>query len=920
MRKKGFEDMPEITRRQFVGGSAALIAHRQLRASNNQRSSGTCAQLKCEYAENPMGLDVLRPRLSWIIESTDRAVIQTAYRVLVASSEEKLLTGIGDLWDSGKVNDNNPSQIVYSGTELQSRQYCCWKVRMWDGMDAASEWSAPASWEMALLSHADWRATWIGASAFDDDDFSYTRPAPFFRKTFEVSKPISLARVYVCGLGFYELHLNGYKVGDHVLSPNQTNYDRRALEHLAYPFDNKTSQRVDYLTFDVTKALVVGKNAIGAILGNGWYNQRDRLAEGTMWYGSPRLIVQLEMKFSDGTGQQIGTDESWDTYDAGPIVHNGIFTGERYDARLEMDGWAAHDFDASAWRHATAMRAPTGRLTAQYSLPDRVVRTIPPDSFKDIGTQVTRFDFGQNLAGWARVRIDGTRGINLPLQFIEDGGHTYSQSDCYVLRGGSEEIYEPRFTWHGFRFVDVTAPLEVRRSLHIDARVVHSDVREAGDFRCSNSLFNQILHNYRWSQQSNMHCGVPSDCPHRERVGYTGDGQTSAEAAIFNFDMSRFYTKWIGDVSDAQNLNTGFVPHSAPFEGGGGGPAWGSSIVIIPWLMYVYYGDRRILEEHYSGMKRWIEYLNTRMDKDGIVVREEPGDWDLGEWATPSKIEIPAELVNTCYYGYIAQLMARSAEVLGKVDDVAHFHALADAAAKAINIRFFDRSRAQFWEGRQGANVFPLAFGLVPPEHRQAVFDRLVEVIVNENESHFDTGMFATRLLLKVLTEGGRADLAYDLMNQRTAPSFGWQVEQGATTLWENWNGEDSRNHAMFGGVCEWFYQVLAGINPDPENPGFKHILIRPHFLENLSYVEAKYHSIHGEIKSAWVRNGGEIRLSITIPANCTATVLVSTDDSAKILESGKPIARASGVHSVAPREGSIMLGIQSGTYIFTIS
>jgi alpha-L-rhamnosidase len=911
--------MTYITRRQFLSGSAALLAQRQLHGAADPHTALACTHLKCEYVENPLGIDILRPRLSWVVESPHRAANQTAYQVLVSSNEETLLSGRGDLWDSGRVKSNDLSQIIYDGVELLSRQLCCWKVRIWDGNDRPSEWSNTANWEMALLAPSDWRAKWIGGSSFYSGSLTYTPPAPFLRNVFEVSKAVASARVYVCGLGFHELYLNGAKVGDYVLSPNQTNYDRRDLDRLAYPFDDKTAQRVDYLVFDVTKDLVAGKNAIGAILGNGWYNQRDRLVEGDMWYGLPKLIVQLEIKFTDGTSHELLSDETWSVSDTGPIVHNGIFTGERYDARLEMDGWSVHDFNASAWQPAVRVPAPTGRLTAQYSLPDRIVETIASISSIQTGPQITRFDFGQNLAGWARIHINGICGTSVPLQFVEDDEHAYGQSDCYVLKGGGEEAYEPRFTWHGFRFVDVMGSEELRKHLRVEARVVHSDVEAAGDFQCSNVLFNRILHNYRWSQRNNMHCGVPSDCPHRERVGYTGDGQTSAEAAIFNFDMSRFYTKWINDISDAQSSSTGYVPHSAPFEGGGGGSAWGSALVIMPWILYLYYGDRRVLEKHYTSMTRWVEYLKTRTDKDGIVVREEPGGWNLGEWATPVRLEIPPDLVNTCYYAYVAQLVANSAGVLGKTQDIAYFRSLADAAATAISRRFFDESRAQYWEGRQGANVFPLAFGLVPLQHKKAVFDRLVEIIVDENHSHFDTGMFATRLVLKVLMEGGRGDLAYNMMTQQTKPSFGWQIAQGATTLWENLNGDGSHNHAMFGGVCEWFYQALAGINPDPASPGFKHIVIRPYLLGDLSHVEAKYRSIHGEIKSSWVRNEEEFNWSLTIPGNCAATVLLPNIGKSMVQESGQPLARAVGVRSLGLREGRVALRVESGIYNFSV-
>lgn len=916
---------PDITRRQFLAGSAALAAASRLHAASSSDDPRICTGLRCEYAENPLGIDVVRPRLSWNMVSGNRGARQTAYQVLVTSSREKLAANHGDLWDSGRVASAASSQIVYTGAALQSRQRCWWKIRVWDENHHPGEWSHPAHWEMALLHPPDWRAKWIAADAFDPGDVTATAPAPFFRKEFAVSKAVTSARVYICGLGFYELYLNGNKIGDQVLSPNQTNYDRRTLGRLLYPFDDKTGKRVLYLTHDVTANVVAGNNTIGAILGNGWYNQRDRLVEGDMWYGTPRLIAQLEITYADGTRQEIVTDATWSVTDTGPILHDGIFSGERYDARLEMHGWAAPGFNASAWRTAVEVPAPAGRLLAQAGFPDRVIQTLQPVSYSRTGPQTTRFDFGQNLAGWARLHAYGVAGSDALLQFTEEGGRGYGQQDNYILRGGDGETYEPRFTWHGFRYVDVVGTEELRKQLRVEARVVGSDIQPAGDFHCSNPLFNRILQNYRWSQRSNVHCGVPSDCPHRERVGYTGDGQTSAEAAILNFDMARFYTKWIDDIADAQNRNsqnggTGYVPHSAPFEGGAGGPAWGSAYAILPWLMYLYYGDRRVLEENYSGMKRWVEYLRTRTDKDGIVVREEPGDWDLGEWATPGTVEIPPEMVNTCYYAYCAQLVAQTAGVLGNTAEVSCFQNIASAAATALNQRYFDANRAQYWEGRQGANVFPLAFGLVPAKHRKAVFNRLVEITVRQNNTHFDTGMLGTRLLLRILSDGGRADLAYELMNQQTQPGFGWQIAQGATTLWENWNGEGSHNHVMFGGVCEWFYQSLAGIRPDPANPGFRHVFIQPEWIADLSHVEARYRSAQGEIRSGWNRTDKDIQLQLTIPANCEATVLLPDNDASKIRESGQRLDRARGVRILNPQNGRMALRIESGSYDFLIA
>jgi alpha-L-rhamnosidase len=912
-----------MTRREFLGAAAVAAAEMRIAPATTAVGGAPmkATRLKCEYAENPLGIDVRKPRLSWVLKSNRRGSKQTAYQIIVSRREDKQSPGEGDLWDSGKVAADDLTQVIYEGLAMQSRIRCHWRVRVWDEQDLPSDWSAPAHWEMGLLEPEDWEAQWIGDGSREELRLNYTGPAPYFRKSFELSRAVSSARAYVCGLGFYELYLNGAKVGDHVLSPNQTDYDRRLLRRLLYPFDDKTSKRVLYVTYDVTQHLQAGRNVAGIILGHGWYNQRDRGAEGCMWYDSPRLILQIEIEYGDGSRESIVSDESWKVSTSGPLIHNGIFTGESYDARLDMPGWSGADYDDSAWRPAELVRAPTGPLRAQCSIPDKVVKTIQPISVSNPQPGVNRFDLGQNLAGWARLKVQGPKGRRITLRFIEEMGEDYGQSDNYVCAGKGVEVFEPRFTWHGFREVEMTGAPEPLSLNSLEGKVVHTAIDPAGHFECSNELFNRILQNCRWSQLSNMHCGLPSDCPHRERVAYTGDwGRVGAQAAIFNFDMSRFFTKWTDDIGDAQNRETGFVPHSAPFEGGGGGPPWGSAYVVVPWLMYLYYGDRRVLEAHYAGMRRWIEYLKTRTDQDGVVVREEPGSWCLGEWATPAKLEIPPPLVNTCDYAYVSQLMARIAGLLGRAEDVGYFQGCADSARRAVNSRFFDPARNQYHDGRQGANVFPLAFDLVPPQHAQAVFDRLVEIVVRDNQSHFDTGIMATPLLLDLLTERGRGDIAYALMNQTTFPSFGDHIAKGATTLWEYWNGQLSHNHAMFGSVCAWFYRSLAGINPDPEQPGFRNVYIRPYPLADLTYARAEYQSVRGRIASHWTRSQGEFRLNVDVPAGCAATVLLPAADPAKVSEAGVLLQKAPGIRFLGITQGRVACSIGSGDYEFLVS
>ena len=876
------------------------------------------AGLRCEYAVDPLGIGAPRPRLGWTLEGPGRGRRQTAYQVLVSADLAEFARGSGGLWDSGRVSSAESAHISYAGRPLASRMRCHWQVRVWDETGAPSPWSAPAFWEMGLLEAADWQARWIGATAAEDS-FARTHPAPYFRKAFELPAAVRRARAYICGLGFYELRINGRKVGEDVLAPNQTDYDKRRLRHLLYPFDDRTSKRVLYCTYDVTGMLAPGRNAAGIILGNGWYNQRDRVEEGWMWYGVPRAILQIEAELADGRRIVIATGGGWKVTTGGPILHNGIFTGERYDARLEMPGWDTADFDDVAWAPAVEAPAPAGALEAQAGCPDRVERNVRPVAVANPRPGVYHFDMGENMAGWARLRVRGRRGAEIALRFREELGQDYGQQDTFVLAGGGVETCEPRFTWHGFRHVEVTGAPAPLSAEDLEARVVHSAVTPAGTFECSNPLFNRIFENYRRTQLANMHCGVTSDCPHGERLGYTGDGQVAAPAAIYTFDMARFYTKWIDDIACARNKVTGFVPHTAPFEGGGGGPPWGSAMVLMPWYMYLYYGDRAVLARHYGAMRDWVRYLGSRTGTDGIVEKEEPGGWFLGDWLPPAKVEISPAFVSTCYYAHAARLTGRAAEVLGKREDAASLAALAARVGAAANARFFDAARAQYLNGRQGANFYPLAFDLVPPDRVQAVLDRAVAILIDDNGGHFDTGFVGTPLVLDVLTAHGRADVAHTLMNQRTFPSFGYAIDKGATTLWEAWDGRGSHCHPMFGAVCRWFFAGLAGIRPDPAQPGFQHILLRPSAAGDLSWCAARYRSIRGEIAARWEQTPGAFRYEVRVPAGSGATVLLPGTDPSRVTEGSAPAARAAGVQYVGAEGGRTRWAIGSGEYAFTV-
>ena len=532
----------------------------------------------------------------------------------------------------------------------------------------------------------------------------------------------------------------------------------------------------------------------------------------------------------------------------------------------------------------TIVKAPTGELQAQLTPSDKVTREIKPKSLIESSDTSYVYDFGEMFSGWVKIKLEGKKGNRVSLRYIEEMGGDYGQKDVYILSGDGIEEYEPRFTWHAFRKVEISGISESVTLTDVSGRVVHTAVDSVGFFECSNELFSKIHESYIRTQLGNFHGSFSSDCPHRERLGYTGDGQLLVESSIFNFDMSQFYLKWLNDMADLQDSITGFVPHTAPFGGGGGGPAWGSSYVIVPWFYYLYYGDKSVLEKHYAGMKHWVKYLDTRTDKNGLVDREEPGAWCLGDWAAPGNVEIPPPFVNTCYYYYCTDILSKAASVLGNVKGEKYYSDLASEIKDNINNAYYDKEKKYYWENRQGANAFPLAFGIVPQGDTIRVVENLVKNILN-NKGHFDSGILATPLMLDVLSIFGREDIAFTLMNQRDYPGYGYLLEKKATTLWEYWDGKLSHSHPMFGSVVRWFFKDLAGINPDPEKPGFNNIIIKPLISGDLTFVNAGYKSVYGQINSSWNIKNNKFYLNVEIPANTTATVYVPTtaENSVKI-------------------------------------
>lgn len=881
-----------------------------LAACAPQKVDFVVTDLRCEYLSQPLGIETPSPRLSWKMVSAKKGAAQSAYHILVATSEALLNQNKADLWDTGFVRSDQSSQIEYQGKPLTSGQKLFWKVQIRNQEYLTSAWSEMASWEMALLHSGDWQAKWIGAPASINTG-NHKLPAPYLRREFEVKKTIRQARAYISGLGYYELSLNGQKVGDHQLSPNQTNYDRRRLERWNEPKIGNMTTTVLYETHDITSCLKMGRNAIGVWLGNGWYIQADRPDDTMLWYNTPRLLAQLVITYTDDTQEVVVSDEQWKAA-ISPILYNGLHSGEVYDARLEQKGWNSVGFDDSKWKAAELTEAPTGKLHSQVSPPDRITRSIHPIAISERSPGVYRYDLGEMISGWARLSIQGKKGTQLQLRFLEELGPGYDQTDSYILKGEGLESWEPRFTWHAFRYVEVSGSPVPLTLENLQGRVVNTDIQPAGSFECSNPLLNQLLDNYRRTQLGNVHGGLPSDCPHRERRGYTGDGQISAKAAIYNFDLRQFYTKWLNDIRDAQNHTTGYVPNTTPYQDGGGGTAWGSAYIIIPWYLYQYYGDTRILREHYQGMKHWIEYMKGELDQDGILVNQ-----GLGEWVPPEQVALPPDFVNSCYYYHCCRLMTEISNALDQERDQEQFKLLAEEARMAINKRYFNSDTNLYSVGKQSANAFPLGFGIVEENSADSVFSKLLKEIVVARKAHFDTGILGTPLLLEVLTEQGRADVAYTLMTQRDYPSFGYMIEKGATTIWETWLGDASHSHPMFGSVCAWFYERLGGIAPDPEFPGMKNFLIKPIPVGALSYVNCSYPSAYGTIRSNWKLTATDFQLEVTVPPNSRATVSVPARSEDAVLLNGQPFADNRYVKFQRFEEQMAVYEVNPGSYQF---
>ena len=830
------------------------------------------SKLTCEYVKNPSVVDRLQPRLTWVNTTTTdfRGQRQTAYQIRVSSKKE--LTDSVDLWDSGKVMSNQSNWILYQGVPLRSGQDCWWQVRIWDKNDHISSWSETAKWSMGLLDPVEWQAEWIGAPWQGEEALpepgwpdapveKWPPPAPYFRKDFNISKEVATAKAFVTGLGYFEFYVNGQKQGDEVLVPNQTNYGKRdyLLEtNIPLP-DDFQEYKVMYLAYDITDQLVKGKNTLGAILGNGFYNAAKYWSGS---YGSPRFIGQVHVTYADGTEEIITSDESWKT-SQGPILMDMVYYGETYDARLEQQGWSEPDFDHSSWANAAIREKPYGKLVAHTPYPDKITERLEPVSIQKLGNGNYQVDFGVEISGWVRLNhINGPEGHPIDIKFISN---TPSGNNTYILSGKGAESYAPRFNWFVFSAVEIINwPGELNKE-DIIAEAVNTYIEETAQFETSNLLFNDINRIWKRSQLDNMHGGIASDCPHRERSPYTGDGQVASATVIHNFDARSFYDKWIADMRGAQITSTGYVPNCAPWEPGcGGGVAWGSAICIIPWEFYLHYGALDALGDNYDAMKGYVEYMKTWLDEDGIMFSKRTGrdgnilKWfNLGEWGCIDGNCPPDEMVHTFFFWRCAQITAMSAKALGNEEESKIYGELEKGTRMAFHKRFYDEDKGTY--GKNGANVFALEMG-VSESQREKVIAALKESF-EENDGHWDTGIFGTQLLFEVLSENGLHEIAYNALNKKTEPSFGFWLTDGATTTREFWNNQGSHNHPMFGGGLTWFYRKLAGMQIDPENPGYQHIIFRPQqLIDAMTFVKYFNETIHG---TAGIQSGKKSKVCL---------------------------------------------------------
>ncbi|UOQ68708.1 glycoside hydrolase family 78 protein [Hymenobacter volaticus] len=881
------------------------------------QAPGPPTDLRCEYLVNPLGLDASQPRLTWRLNDNRRGATQVAYQLTVGSDSLGVSRGSTTAWTSGKVASDR-QLVTYAGPALRPFTRYYWRVQVWSRGSAPALASRVSSLETGMMRQQNWQGAWIS-----DSQNEAFKPAPYFRKTFYLPQNVKAARAYIAVAGLYELYINGEKMGNHRLDPMYTRFDRRTL----------------YVTYDVTKYLHPGKNAVAVLLGNGWYNHQSTAVwdfHQAPWRNRPTFCLDLRVTQANGSVVTITSGKDWKTA-LGPLVFNSLYTAEHYDARLEQRGWNVANFDDTTWKPVIYRNAPSTNIVAQAMVPIRNVEAIPTKTLTKLNDTTYVFDLGRNISGVSQIRAQGPAGTVLRLKHAErryPNGHVDQsnidvhyrptdksdpfQTDIFTLSGKGEDAFMPRFNYKGFQYVEVTTSRPITLTANsLTGHFMHSDVAAVGEVNTSNPTINKIWWATNNSYLSNLF-GYPTDCPQREKNGWTGDAHIASETGLYNFDGITVYEKWLADHRDEQQPN-GVLPSIIPTGGWGyewgNGPDWTSTIAIIPWNIYLFYGDTKLLAASYSNIKRYVDHINEQ-SPTGLT------EWGLGDWV-PVKSKSPVELTSSTYYFVDASILAQAAKVLGKEADYTYYSALAEKIKKAINAKYLNRETALYGSGFQTELSVPLRWGVVPVELKSRVAANLVSRVKADN-MHLDVGLLGTKAILDALSENGHADVAYQLAAEETFPSWGWWIANGATTLYENWpidaKSDISQNHIMFGEIGAWFYKGLGGIKPDPQKPGFKNILLTPHFVAGLDHFEATHAGPYGVIKSAWKKAGTGISYSVTVPPNTTATLSLPVSTGQKVYEGGKPIELVwTYIHPKKSPDQTAQYQLVAGAYQFEI-
>lgn len=853
-------------------------------SSSLAQTIGKPQAIRCEYLYNPLGIDAPQQRISWQLQDSRQGAVQTGYQLIAGTDSLAVSQGKGNCWQTGQVS-SAAQLVIYKGRSLQPFTKYYYTVQIWDKDKQPSPLSGVCHFETGMMRPQNWKGAWIS----DSRDLNLT-PAPYFRKTFNVEKKIRSARAYIAVAGLYELYINGSRIGDHRLDPMYTRFDRRTL----------------YLTHDITSQLQSGKNAIGVLLGNGWYNHQSTAVwyfHEAPWRNRPAFCMDVRITYEDGSEETVSTGKDWKTA-LSPVIFNSIYTGEHYDARLEQPGWHLPTFDDSKWKEVIYRSAPSNHIVAQAIQPIRNVQLLVPVAVHQFNDTNYVFDMGRNISGVSSISVQAPAGTVIRLKHgerLRANGHVDISNidvhyrplgtadpfatDIFITAGKGEETFMPRFNYKGFRYVEVTssAPVSIPIS-KIAAHFMHSDVPKAGQLNTSNETINSIWMATNNSYLSNLF-GYPTDCPQREKNGWTGDAHINIETGLYNFDGITVYEKWMNDHQDEQQSN-GVLPAIIPTSGWGyewaNGPDWTSTIAIIPWNIYLFYGDTTLLSRCYDNIQRYVDHID-QLYPTGLT------SWGLGDWV-PVKSKSPVELTSSIYYFVDATILAKAASLFNRTADATRYNALATKIKNAINDKYLNKATGIYGSGFQTELSFPLYWGVVPDSLVPKVAANLAKR-VQADSIRLDVGLLGTKSILNALSENGYADLAYQLAARESYPSWGWWIVNGATTLYENWDikasNDISMNHIMFGEIGAWLYKALAGIIPDAANPGFKHFFLQPHFVRGLNEVEAGHVTPYGIIQSAWKKIGKKIEYTVVVPPNSTATLQLAVPAKKKLFKNG---------------------------------